>query len=257
MILTFLGTGTSVGVPMIGCECDVCRSSDPRDTRRRTSVYLRAGDTRLVVDTAPDFREQALTFGIERIDALLFTHSHADHIFGLDDVRRYNTMQGSVIPAYACADTIAALRRIFDYVEAPAKPTDTFRPRIEFRTIEAPLQLGDVGVTPLPVEHGPTPTLGYRFDGGSCSLGYIPDCHVLPSSTLELVKGVDVMVLDGLRHRPHPTHLTVGDCLEALAAIGAGRSYLVHMCHDLGHAETQSALPDGVEVSYDGLTVEV
>lgn len=255
--ITFLGTGTSVGIPVIGCDCAVCRSKDPRNRRMRSSMFFSGGGVKLVVDTPPDFREQVLRYGIDRVDAVLFTHSHADHIFGLDDIRRFNTMQGhTVIPAYAGEDVVSDLKKVFHYV-LQEKPEGVFRPLVTFNSVEGPFNVGDVRITPLPVEHGDCQTFGFRFDCEGRSLGYVPDCHMMPAETLELVRGVDVMVLDALRHKPHKTHLTVAESLDLLDQIGADRSYLVHMCHELEHSETQSNLPEGVWLPWDGLRVEV
>jgi phosphoribosyl 1,2-cyclic phosphate phosphodiesterase len=255
MRIRFLGTGTSVGIPTIGCDCEVCRSTDPHNRRRRTSLYLEAGGRHIVVDTPPDFREQALDFRIARVDAVLFTHSHADHVFGFDDIRRYNTIQDCVIPAYGCSDTVRDLQRIFDYVQLERVP-GLYRPRIEFRVAEEPYKLGGVAVTPLSVEHGPKPTLGYLFECAGRSLGYFPDCHRMSDDVVARLRGIDVMVLDALRYNPHPTHLALEESVALLGRIGAGRSFLVHLCHDLDHNRVQDILPDGLAVSYDGLTVE-
>lgn len=255
MKITFLGTGTSVGIPIIGCDCRVCQSSDPRNRRLRSSLLVEAEGLHIVVDTSPDFREQALTHRIRKIDALLFTHSHADHIFGLDDVRRFNTMQDSVIPAYGNAPTIDDLRRIFNYIRLD-KVQGLFRPRIEFREITGPFSIGSIAITPMPVRHGTEEILGFLFGTDGKKLGYVPDCSAMPDSSLETLKGVDVMVLDALRLKPHKTHLAVSQSLEILGRIGAGKSFLVHMCHDLDHEETEKSLPAAVRMSYDGLTVE-
>lgn len=254
--LQFLGTGTSVGVPMIGCRCPVCTSADPRNQRRRTSVYLTIGGWHIIVDTPPDFREQALTFEILRVDAVLITHAHADHLFGFDDIRRFNTIQGMVIPVFAQNETMAELRRIFSYIGDTPKP-GVYRPLADFRIINTPFAIGNVTVTPLPVEHGEGQACGYRFDYSNRSVGFVPDCHYMPDSTIKLLQGVDVMVLDALRHRPHSTHFTVEESLSCLSRIGARRSYLIHLCHDLDHATLSNELPSGVEVSFDGLTVDI
>jgi len=256
MDLIFLGTGTSVGVPMIGCHCPVCSSKDPRNSRRRTSLYVRTERTAFVIDTPPDFRQQVLDFGIERVDAVVFTHAHADHIFGFDDIRRFNTLQNCVIPAYADAETLADVRRVFSYIGNSPSPKGLYRPLVDFVEIGGPFAVGDVKLTPLDVEHGCKMT-GYLLEQGALRIGYVPDCHSMPRETLERLHGVDVMILDALRYRPHPTHICVEESLALLAKIGAKRSYLIHLCHDVEHAELESRLTSGIYVSYDGLRVRL
>jgi phosphoribosyl 1,2-cyclic phosphate phosphodiesterase len=257
MKVTFLGTGTSVGIPVIGCECRVCTSADPRNRRLRTSLYVEAAGVHVVVDTSLDFREQALAYRIPRVDAIFITHSHADHIFGLDDVRRYNTIQGGGVPVFGSPATIGDLRRIFAYVSATPTPKGVFRPRLDFRSLESAVEIGGVRVEPLRVLHGESETYGYRLNAEGRSLGYVPDCHEMPEESLERLRGVNVMVLDALRHRPHPTHLTVADSAALLRRIAAGRSLMTHLCHDIEHAETQAGLPQGIELAYDGLSLTV
>jgi len=252
--LTFLGTGTSLGVPMIGCDCAVCQSADPHNRRRRSSVYVTAGTTRFVIDTSPDFREQALTYGLRQVDAVLFTHAHADHILGLDDIRRFNTLQSAVIPVYALPETMAEVRRVFSYIGRPVQP-GIYRPQVDFRTVEGPFRVGDVEVTALPVAHGSEYTVGFHMAWRDCRIGYFPDCHRMPEATLRALAGVQVMVLDTLRYRPHPTHLCVMESVDLLRTIAAPRSYLIHLCHDLEHARLESELPPGIRVAYDGLVV--
>jgi phosphoribosyl 1,2-cyclic phosphate phosphodiesterase len=254
MKATLLGTGTSSGIPIIGCDCDVCQSPDTRNRRRRTSLHLEAGGLHVLVDTPPDFREQALCYKLPRVDAVLFTHSHADHIFGFDDIRRYNTMQGGAIPAYAETATMQDLRRIFDYISTEKIP-GFYRPQIDFLTIDGPFALGELRVTPLPVVHGPRPTLGFLFQSGGSSLAYVPDCKQMPDATMALLEGVDVVILDALRHRDHKTHMTVAESVATLQRIGAPQSYLVHLCHDLDHATLAETLPDGIDVSFDGQVI--
>jgi len=249
--LTFLGTGTSVGVPMIGCHCPVCSSKDPRNTRRRTSVYVRTEQTAFVIDTPPDFRQQMLDAGIERVDAVVFTHAHADHIFGFDDIRRFNTLQDRVIPAYADAETMEDIRRVFHYVGNKPEQKGLYRPLVDFVVIDGPFRVGDVLLTPLDVEHGRKMT-GFLIEQGGCRIGYVPDCHVMPSATVDSLRDVDVMILDALRYRPHPSHICVDESLALLAKIHAKESYLIHLCHDVDHAGLEARLPAGVHVSSDG-----
>ena len=252
--LTFLGTGTSLGVPMIGCDCAVCTSSDPRNRRRRSSVYVAAGATRFVIDTTPDFREQALTYGLRQVDAVLFTHAHADHILGLDDIRRFNTLQSAVIPVYAVPEVMAEVRRVFSYIGRAALP-GLYRPQIDFRLVEAPFQVGEVEVTAWPVEHGTEFTVGFQIAWRGRRIGYFPDCHRMPEATIRALEGVDLMVLDTLRYRAHATHLCVSESVALLQKINAPQSYLIHLCHDLDHARLERELPDNIHVAYDGLVV--
>ncbi len=251
----FLGTGTSVGVPMIGCECAVCSSDDPKNRRLRSSIYIESGGKRVVVDTPPDFREQMLTYKPPRLDAVFFTHSHADHIFGFDDIRRFNTIQGEVIPVYAHPETIRDVQRIFNYVCKEA-PDGVYRPMAEFVELgKGEQMIGDLGVTPFSVEHGQKPTLGFVFREGDYKVGYAPDCRNISEVELRKLKGLDVMIIDGLRHRPHRTHFTVRESVEMLRRIGAKMSFLTHICHDLDHSVTERELPEGVRLAYDGLCV--
>ena len=255
MQITFLGTGTSAGVPVIRCRCPVCTSPDRRNRRWRSSLYVEAGGQHLVIDTSTDFREQALAFNVPRVDAVLITHAHADHVFGLDDMRRYNVLQDAIIPVYAAAPTVADLRRIFNYVTTAANPAGLWRPRLDFQIRDAAFEIGSVRVTPLPVKHGHTPTLGFRLDSGGQSLGYVPDCHEMPPATEAAFRGVDTMILDTLRVRAHPTHLALADSVALLGRLGAARSFLTHIGHELDHAAAESALPPGIRAAYDGLTV--
>ena len=252
--VTFLGTGTSHGVPVIGCTCDTCRSTDPRDKRLRPSIHLSMPDgLSLLVDTSTDLRQQALTHQVNRLDAILFTHSHADHVMGLDDVRRYNMMQRASIPAYADERTAADLRRTFSYVFNPSPDAGGGIPQVELRVIDGPFALGGVEIVPIALMHGRRPILGFRFG----SFAYLTDCSEIPEASLSLLRGLDVLVLDALRHRPHPTHFTLAQALSVVDVLKPGHTYFTHMCHDLPHDATNRALPAGVELAYDGLTLTV
>lgn len=241
---------------MICCDCLVCRSKDQRNKRLRASVYLEAGGRKIVIDTAPDFREQCLRYNIARVDAVLFTHAHADHVFGFDEIRRFNTVQDCSIPAYSSPETMEDLKRIFDYV-LTNKEVGVYRPRVDFHEIVRFFRIGDLVVTHFYVHHGPKSTSGYLFEEGSKRFAYVPDCLTMDDDVVDLLHGVDVMVLDALRHKPHPTHMTVGDSVKLLGRIGAKQSYLTHIGHDLDFVETEKILPANVHLSYDGQFIDV
>ena len=251
--LTVLGSGTSSGVPTIGCTCDVCRSEDPRDKRLRPSVLLSHGDRRIVIDTTPDFRMQALRSGMERLDAVVFTHAHADHILGLDDVRPFNYRQKQHIPIYLTDTTFKTVRRIFDYV-FDERPHDSVVPKLEVNIItEASFDVLGLGFTPIPLRHGRTEVFGFRIGG----LAYLTDHGDVPESSLALLQGLDVLFLDALRYKPHPTHSTVSQSVATALKIGARRTYFTHMCHDVGHEAGQASLPEGIFLAYDGLVLDI
>ena len=252
--VTFLGTGTSHGVPMIGCACPVCRSSDPRDRRLRPSIYLDVFDgPAILVDTATDLRQQALTHDLTRVDALLFTHSHADHVMGLDEVRRFNVLMGTPLPVFADAATAAELRRVFAYAFAPAQAKGGGVPQLALTEIDGPFDVGGVEVVPVPLLHGAQPILGFRFG----RFAYLTDCSSIPEPSFALLRDLDVLVVDALRHRQHPTHFTVAEATAAARRIGAPQSYFTHICHDLPHAETSANLPEGMALAHDGLVLEI
>lgn len=251
--VTFLGTGTSHGIPMIGCRCETCTSTDPRDTRWRPSLAIEVGGSRTVlVDTSPDLRAQALRFDLKRVDAVLFTHPHADHLLGLDDIRRFNVLQRSAIPCYGDAWTIDEVRRIFAYAFSPLQHGGGL-PHLQLFPLEGPCCMGGVLVTPVPIMHGRLPIYGYRVG----AFAYLTDCSEIPESSWPLLDGVRVLAIDALRDRPHPTHYTVAQALAAAERLRPDRTLLTHICHDLGHAKTSARLPAGVEVAYDGLVVDI
>ena len=254
MIITFLGTGTSHGVPMIGCDCTTCRSTDPRDTRWRPSILVEGdGGEAILVDAGPDLRAQALRFGIRRVDAVVFTHGHADHILGLDEIRRFNALQQRAMPCFGDASTLFDIERMFAYVFDPATPRGGGLPQLELRRIEGPFQVGSQAIVPVPILHGSRPILGLRLD----RFAYLTDCSAIPDASWDLLGDLDVLVIDALRERPHPTHFSIDEAVEAARRIGAGRTYFTHMCHDLGHAATNARLPAGMELAYDGLVVTI
>jgi phosphoribosyl 1,2-cyclic phosphate phosphodiesterase len=238
---------------MVGCDCRTCTSTDPRDRRLRPSVFVQTDDgTAVLVDAGPDLREQALTHRIRRVDAVLFTHGHADHILGMDDIRRFNMMQKRPMPCYGDARTIADVRQVFAYAFDPETQKGGGLPQIVTFTIHGEFSIGRQEVVPVPVYHGKRPILGLRFG----RFAYLTDCNRIPESSWALLDGLDVLVIDALRDRPHPTHFTLDEAIAASRRIAARRTYFTHMCHDLPHAATSARLPGGMELSYDGLVVE-
>ncbi|MFO0859268.1 MAG: MBL fold metallo-hydrolase [Phycisphaerales bacterium] len=266
----FLGTGTSSGIPVIGCGCDVCRSSDPRDNRLRTSACLEWTDAlgkprTVLIDTSPDLRQQALRFGVKRLDAILYTHNHVDHTFGLDEVRRYNAMQEQAIDVYAEAPTLSFLKRTFGHIfESEKNVNQSFVATLIAWPLEAgrAIELHGVRFTPVRVLHGKLPIVGFRIEpAGGVShpllpLCYLTDVSAIPPETWPLLRNTSTLVLDALRHRHHPTHLTIGQAVSIAHEVGAAKTYFVHMTHDIAHEATEAELPEGMLLAYDGLTLE-
>ncbi len=247
-----LGSGTSSGVPTIGCSCEVCLSADPRDTRLRPSILIRHGGRNIVIDTTPDFRAQMLTAKIGQLDAIVYTHSHADHILGLDDVRPFNFRQGK-IPLFASSETFETIRRVFSYAFEP-REVKTHVPQLEVNLIDGnPFNAAGLQFEPVPVMHGRERIYGYRFGNSA----YLTDHSEIPASSLEQLRGLDVLFLDALRYKVHPTHSTVDASIETARCIGARRTFFTHMSHDVPHAAAQSALPEGIFLAWDGLEIEV
>ncbi len=252
--VTVLGSGTSHGVPMIGCTCAVCRSTDPRDRRTRPSIYVAVEHgPSILIDTSTDLRMQALTQGVTRVDAILFTHSHADHIMGMDEVRRFNAVKGGPIPAYADERTAGDLRRTFSYVFDPPNEEGGGIPQVNLTTIAGRFNVESVGIAPVPIFHGSRPILGFRLG----SFAYLTDCNRLADDAWRILDGVDILILNALRHRAHPTHFTVAEALEVVSRLKPRLAYFTHICHDLPHAATNQALPPGVELAYDGLAFDI
>ncbi|MDD5199531.1 MAG: MBL fold metallo-hydrolase [Terrimicrobiaceae bacterium] len=256
--ITFLGTGTSQGVPMIACDCAVCHSSDPRDTRLRTAARVRTPKAEFVIDTPPDFRTQALRENLRRIDAVLYTHAHTDHVMGFDDLRRFCETQDMEMPIHATPAVIAEMRRIFSFAfdGSGVAFRNFIRPHVH--EITGPFALGDLDVTSVQLPHGRFSTTGYIFSKDRRPLlAYFTDCNAVPQAAREAARGVEVLVIDALRPHPHPTHLSVSEAIEAARGMQAKRTFFTHMGHDLGHAQTEAGLPDGVRLAYDGLRVSV
>lgn len=250
----FLGTGTSHGVPMIGCDCGVCRSTDPRDQRSRPSIAIESDDGFVVlVDTTPDLRTQALRHDLRRIDAILFTHSHADHLMGLDEVRRYNMLTRQPMPVFGDAATLREVRRAFAYIFESDAPKGGGVPDLRLFPIAGAFCLDRLVVQPVPIRHGPWNILGFRFGG----FAYLTDCNGIPDASLALLQNLDCLVLDALRRRPHPTHFTLDEAVAMAKRIGAARTLFTHIAHDLSHAGTCAELPAGMSLAHDGLAVDV
>jgi phosphoribosyl 1,2-cyclic phosphate phosphodiesterase len=249
--LTFLGTGTSSGIPVIGCDCAVCTSSDSRDRRARTSAVVRYHGKTFLIDTTPELRLQAVATGLRSIDAVLMTHAHADHTNGFDDLRRFNELAGRHLPVFASPETAAQLRERFAYAFVDVFPFYGGKPDLILHEIDGPFEACGELIVPIPVKHGHTDVTGFRFG----DLAYVTDAKVIPPSSLELLRDLDVLVLNALRERPHPTHLSIDEAIAVIEEVRPRVAYLIHLSHDIGHERATSLLPPGIEVAYDGLTV--
>jgi phosphoribosyl 1,2-cyclic phosphate phosphodiesterase len=257
MRLTFLGTGTSFGVPQIGCDCAVCRSTDPRDKRTRSGAVLEAAGSTILIDTPPELRLQLISAGFSSVDAVVYTHEHADHVNGIDDLRIFSVRQRKPLPLFGPEETLSRLRASFNNIfDESVRPYEgTSKPRLDLHPTTAGRMISIAGVETLPLafQHGHLRVFGYRFD----RLAYITDIKVIPPAERERLRGLDVLVLNALWWRPHPTHLSISEAIETARQLGAQRTYLTHLTHETGHSELESQLPRGIFPAYDGLTVEV
>lgn len=249
--VTILGSGTSMGVPTLACRCEVCCSSDAHDRRTRPSVLLSYNGHNVVVDTTPDFRHQALRENITRLDAILYTHAHADHILGLDDIRPFNAKQKSSVPIYASQETLSVLRRAFAYIFEP-QSTESSVPQVELHALDGSFELFGACIIPVSAQHGPITVHGFRIG----SFAYLTDFSSVPESSKAFLRNLDHLILDALRYTPHPMHSTVDQSLALVGELAPRRAWFTHICHDLGHEATNAKLPANVRLAYDGLQFE-
>ncbi|MFC1517228.1 MBL fold metallo-hydrolase [Candidatus Margulisiibacteriota bacterium] len=255
MKITFLGTGTSSGVPVIGCDCAVCNSKDPKNKRTRPSILICHNDRNILIDTATDLREQALRNKITHIDAILCTHVHADHVFGMDDIRPFNYIQNGAIPYYAVKKDIKELKDIFHHIFEPVPQEGGGTPRIDLKELDPkkPLYLYGLEIIPIDIMHGIVPILGFRIG----KFAYLTDCSEIPEDSFKKLEGLDVVVLDALRHKPHPTHFNVEQAVKTAEKIGAEQTFFTHIAHNLDHEKTNKELPKNMKLAYDGLEIEL
>jgi len=255
--LTFLGTGTSTGVPVIGCDCPTCVSADPRNNRTRSSILLRTPEVALLIDSGPDLRQQALRENLRSLDAVLYTHGHLDHVTGFDDLRAFCWYRDGALPTHATPGCMDILKSMFGWAFDPA---NTYRGYVkpDPQIIDGPFFYGNLRITPLPVEHAAVETIGFLFEyPGHRSVAYFPDVKSFPEATLQAIRGVDVLIVDALRPGFHPTHLSNDEALEAIASIEAREGWLTHIGHDNEHEALETTLPRHVKVAYDGLKLHL
>ncbi len=252
MRVVVLGSGTSAGVPTLGCRCAVCRSPNPKNKRMRTSAYIEYLGSRFIIDCSTDFRTQALANGVEDVDFVLLTHTHADHVGGLDDLRAFNMIHGHAIDLYGTLESLAEIQRRFAYCFQPPPPGGGI-PEFTLHEIRGDFEVRGIKVRPVPVFHGPQRIIGFRFE----RFAWLTDVSAIPEPSYAILEGVKVLVTSALRHRPHPTHMSLEQALEVARRVGAERTYFVHMNHDLEHEETNAKLPPNIRLAYDGLTFEV
>jgi phosphoribosyl 1,2-cyclic phosphate phosphodiesterase len=251
MKITILGSGTSTGVPMVGCHCQVCQSTDPRDKRTRASILVEYGGRCMLVDTCTDLRSQALREGIPQVDAVLLTHTHADHINGIDDLRGFHFIHRRIIPCYGSRETIGKITESYAYI-FDGLSSEGYSPLMEAFVAETEFELFGCRITPVPLRHGAYEATGYRFDDAA----YLTDCSEIPETSLAMLQGLDLLIIDALRYSPHPNHFNIDGALKVVQALSPRRTLFTHLTHEVCHGDG-SRLPPGVEFAYDGLTVEL
>ncbi len=252
MRVTFLGTGTSYGVPMIGCECRVCTSENPRNSRTRSSIIVSDGKSNILIDAATELRIQCLRNKVKRLDAVLLTHSHADHILGLDDLRHFNRSQKTNIPVYGSQDTVNSIYRIFSYAFSKV-PSNGSKPKFTLTPIDGELSLSGMEVVPVDVMHGQEMVTAYRFN----KLAYVTDVSQIPQDSMDKLMGLDLLIIDALRNIPHEKHFSIEQAISVVSILKPKQTFFTHIAHDIEHEETNNVLPTGIKLAYDGLSVEV
>ena len=252
MRVTFLGTGTSYGVPMIGCECRVCTSGNPRNFRTRSSIIVSGGNCNILIDAATELRIQCLKNKVKKLDAVLLTHSHADHVLGLDDLRHFNRSQKTNIPVYGSQNTVNSIYRMFSYAFSKV-PSNGSRPKFTLTPIDEKISLSGMEIIPVEVMHGQEKVTAYRFD----KLAYVTDVSQIPQDSMDKLKGLDLLIVDALRNIPHEKHFSIEQAISIVSILKPRQTFFTHIAHDIEHEETNSVLPSGIKLAYDGLSVEV
>ena len=252
MLIKFLGTGTSHGIPVVGCNCETCRSNNPKNKRMRSSIFIREKNTDILIDTSPEIRLQMLENDITNIDLVLFTHAHADHIMGFDDIRVINWLKGSSVPCYGNKDTMNKIKNIFDYIFDPLQMGGGI-PQVTLNTIKKKFEFNNISITPLKVKHGKLDVFGYKIN----NMAYITDCSYIPKETFKKIQNIDLLIIDALRFEEHPTHMNLEEALEVVKKIKPKKTFFTHISHEMEHEKTNKMLPNNIELAYDGLNLEI